>query len=315
MKVKAKVVLITVFLLAVAVGFYFLTYRLDKAGNTVADNTFGWKYPTTAFPKVGPRPEQLAYSTIRDPGGIPQGLPVRIRIPVIGVNSVIEDALITTDGRMDVPVGSVNVAWFALGPHPGQVGSAVIGGHFGISNGVKFVFYDLDKLKAGDKVFIIDDKGDSLAFIVRRTQLFDRDADATTVFTSSDGLAHLNLITCEGVWNQVDDSYPQRLVVFTDSIPSEEPATAATAPPKATTKPETPESVSPIPPTSEPTPGEEAATPTPGVQLVSPSFPETFIQYVKSSYATPTDSLVTSLLLISIALMVNMITRRQKFPI
>ena len=137
------------------------------------------------------------------------------------MDSAIEDALITPDGRMDVPAGSVNVAWFALGPHPGQVGSAVIGGHFGISNGVKFVFYDLDKLKVGDKVYIENDKGDTLAFQVRRIQLFDRNADATTVFTSNDGLAHLNLITCEGIWNQVNDSYPQRLVVFTDAIPEE----------------------------------------------------------------------------------------------
>jgi hypothetical protein len=48
---------------------------------------------------------------------------------------------------MDVPAGSKNVALFSLGPHPGQVGSAVIGGHFGIKNDVPFVFYDLDKLK------------------------------------------------------------------------------------------------------------------------------------------------------------------------
>lgn len=130
--------------------------------------------------------------------------------------SAIEDALITPDGRMDVPSGSVNVAWFSLGPHPGQPGSAVIGGHFGIKNGVPYVFYNLDKLKAGDMVYVVDDIGYVNAFVVRSISSFDRDADATTVFTSSDGLAHLNLVTCEGVWNQANDSYPQRLVVFTD---------------------------------------------------------------------------------------------------
>jgi peptidoglycan hydrolase-like protein with peptidoglycan-binding domain len=31
----------------------------------------------------------------------------------------------------------------------------------------------------------------------------------------------LNIITCEGVWNQVSGNYPLRLVVFTDQIPSE----------------------------------------------------------------------------------------------
>lgn len=193
----------------------------NSPSQTIVDELFGWKFPVAKFPSTGPGGEQLAYSDIRDPGGIPQGLPVRLKIPVIGVDSAIEDALITPDGRMDVPAGSKNVAWFSLGPHPGQEGSAVIGGHFGIRNGIPFVFYNLDKIKVGDKIYIVDDKGDTLAFIVRSISSFDRNADATTVFTSQDGIAHLNLITCEGIWNRVNDSYPERRVIFTDAIPAE----------------------------------------------------------------------------------------------
>lgn len=215
------VILLIIFLGGIAGAGLYFQFNEDKSGNTLADELFGWKYPVTKFPKVGPEPTLLAYSDIRDPGGIPEGLPVRLKIPAIGVDSAIEDALITPDGRMDVPAGSINVAWFALGPHPGRVGSAVIGGHFGIRNGVPFVFYDLDKLIVGDKIYIEDDKGDTLAFQVRSIKLFDRNADATTIFTSDDGLAHLNLITCEGVWNRVNDSYPERRVVFTDAIPAE----------------------------------------------------------------------------------------------
>jgi LPXTG-site transpeptidase (sortase) family protein len=191
----------------------------DKLAIIVPDKLFGWKFPVVKLPSTGTG-GQIAYSSIRDPGGVPQGLPVRLKIPIIGVDSAVEDALITVDGRMDVPLGSVNVAWFALGPHPGQVGSAVIGGHFGINNGKPFVFYKLDKLKTGDKVSIVDDAGKTTEFIVRSIKLFERNADATTVFTSSDGLAHLNLITCEGIWNQVNGTYPERRVVFTDAVVS-----------------------------------------------------------------------------------------------
>jgi LPXTG-site transpeptidase (sortase) family protein len=228
MKISPKLIIIAVLLIGiVGAGYYFvLLPQLNR--NTpvsmVPDQFFGWKYPVVKFPITGPG--EIAYSSIRDPGGIPQGLPVRLKIPAISVNSAIEDALITPDGRMDVPAGSLDVAWFALGPHPGQVGSAVIGGHFGINNGVKFVFYDLDKLTVGDKVYVEDDRGNTLAFQVRSIKLFDRDADATTVFTSQDGLAHLNLITCEGVWNQVNGTYPQRRVVFTDAISPEGAAPA-----------------------------------------------------------------------------------------
>lgn len=176
-----------------------------------------------------PPTEQIAYSEIRSPSSVPQGLPVRLKIPDIGVDSLIEDALVTSDGRMDVPAGSKNVAWYALGPKPGEVGSAVIGGHYGISNGVKFVFYDLDKLTIGDIVQVVDDKGDILTFKVRAVKLYKRDADATEVFTSRDGLAHLNVITCEGAWNQKNGTYDDRRVVFTDLVTEGKVAGAATS--------------------------------------------------------------------------------------
>jgi LPXTG-site transpeptidase (sortase) family protein len=228
-----KLVVIAAVVEAAAGGgiYYFLSRQItqERIASSLLDTSFGWKFPITKFPLTGPNPTLLAYSSIRDPGGIPRGLPVRLQIPLIGVDSAIEDAVITPEGRMDVPAGTENVAWFALGPSPGQVGSAVIGGHFGINHGVKFVFYDLDKLRVGDKVYIVDDENNTLAFIVRAISSFDRNADATAVFSSHDNVAHLNLITCEGTWNQVDGAYPQRLVVFTDAIPAEGPAPASAA--------------------------------------------------------------------------------------
>ena len=210
--------LILVLVLGVLIlGYYLLFLSKDKSGNTAVDSAFGWKFPVVKLPPAGSG-GQIAYSDIRDPVSVPEGLPVRLKIPSINVDSLIEDALITPEGRMDVPAGSVNVAWFALGPHPGQIGSAVIGGHFGIKNGVPFVFYDLDKIKIGDHVYILDDKNNSIEFKVWAIKLFNQNADATSVFTSNDGLSHLNLITCEGVWNKTKDGYPQRRVVFTNAI-------------------------------------------------------------------------------------------------
>ena len=223
MKIKTKLeFIVTVVFLAGVAGSYFLLlpkFNQEKVvADIAADNLFGWKFPVVKFPMTGST--DIAYSDIRDPSATPQGFPVRLQIPAIGVDSAVEDALITPDGRMDVPAGSQNVAWFALGPKPGQTGSAVIGGHYGVSQNVSFVFYKLDKVKVGDKINVVDDYGATLSFVVRSIKSFDRNADATTVFTSDDGLAHLNLITCEGIWNQVDGSYPLRLVVFADALPS-----------------------------------------------------------------------------------------------
>jgi LPXTG-site transpeptidase (sortase) family protein len=202
-----------------------------RASNDTVPQSVTWKFPASflKFPVAGTGvPASSAYSSLPVPGGVPQGLPVRLQIPSIGVDSFIEDAYITPQGNMEVPSGTVDVAWFALGPHPGQIGSAVIGGHFGIKNGVPFVFYNLSKLKIGDDIYIIDDEGNTITFQVSSTALFAANADATTVFTSNDGLAHLNLITCEGTWNEIAGEYPDRTVVFTKEISSGKTAAPAT---------------------------------------------------------------------------------------
>lgn len=236
MKKKNIVTLIAIlaFLSVGAVAVYnFLLSPVSKniSTGTVPDSV-AWKFPASflKLPVAGAGvPVSSAYSSIPATGGIPEGLPVHLEIPSIGVDSFIEDAYITPGGAMEVPSGTVDVAWFALGPHPGQVGSAVIGGHFGIKSNVPFVFYNLSKLKIGDNVYIIDDEGNTIKFVVNSTALFASNADATTVFTSSDSLAHLNLITCEGIWNEVAGEYPDRTVVFTTEVSSSKTIAPATA--------------------------------------------------------------------------------------
>jgi sortase A len=78
------------------------------------------------------------------------------------------------------------------------------------------VFDDLHELRPGDKLSVEDDKGTVISFVVREIRSYDYNANAPEVFNSSDGKSHLNLITCEGVWNQATQNYSQRLVVFTD---------------------------------------------------------------------------------------------------
>ena len=144
------------------------------------------------------------------------GLPISLEIPNINVDASIEYLGLTIDGAMAVPKGPNNVAWFSLGTIPGVVGSAVIAGHFGWKNNIPAVFDDLHKLQIGDKISIKTDKGITVTFIVREIGVYDQNGDATNVFSSNDGKAHLNLITCEGVWNPVLKTRPNRLVVFTD---------------------------------------------------------------------------------------------------
>ncbi|MCX6762025.1 MAG: class F sortase [Candidatus Moranbacteria bacterium] len=145
------------------------------------------------------------------------GVPVRLKISGIGVDSAVESLGLTSAGAMDTPKGPDEVGWFKLGTRPGENGSAVIAGHYGTwKNGKGSVFDNLHKLSKGDKLSIEDADGASISFVVRESRSYEPGADASEIFSSSDGKAHLNLITCEGAWNKDAKSYPQRLVVFTD---------------------------------------------------------------------------------------------------
>lgn len=101
-----------------------------------------------------------------------------------------------------------------LGTRPGENGNSVIAGHLNGEYGESGVFANLNKLKVGDILYIEDDKGISFTFIVRGSREYDP-GYADEVFSSSDS-SHLNLITCDGMWDEVKKSYTKRLVVFAD---------------------------------------------------------------------------------------------------
>src|ERR1035437_2034553 len=119
------------------------------------------------------------------------GFPVRFKIPKIKVDLAVEYVGITQNGAMGVPEGPINVAWFKDGVRPGDIGSAVIDGHSGWKNGIPAVFDNLYKLKKGDKIYVEDKKGTVITFVVQKIVKYNPKADASDLFISKDGKAHL----------------------------------------------------------------------------------------------------------------------------
>lgn len=143
-----------------------------------------------------------------------QGLPVRLVIPTINVSANVQYVGITPLGEMEVPSNAFDVGWFKLGSRPGEIGSAVIAGHIDDQSGKAGVFIDLYTLKVGDELYVEDDQGKMTRFIVRESRAYDP-GFAEEVFSANDN-AHLNLVTCDGLWDGVKKSYAKRLVVFAD---------------------------------------------------------------------------------------------------
>jgi LPXTG-site transpeptidase (sortase) family protein len=161
--------------------------------------------PVTTVPTATPQPANSI-------------IPVKIKIPAINVDTFVERVGLTKDGLMDVPKNIWNTGWFGNGGYrPGDPGNAVIAGHLD-APGTKAVFWDLDKLKAGDKIILTNQAGKQLTFEVVDKQVYPyNDAPLQQIFGPSPQ-AHLNLITCGGTFDRASQNYNKRLVVYTRLI-------------------------------------------------------------------------------------------------
>lgn len=151
------------------------------------------------------------------------GLPVRLRIPAIGVDAWIEPVGLTKDQAMGVPSRWEDVGWFRLGYRPGEVGNAVIAGHLDTNTGAPAVFWDLDRLQPGDEIIVVADDGVERVFVVQGADAYEYDqAPVQRIFGPAER-PRLNLITCDGAWNRRVRNYSHRLVVYAVAAPREAP--------------------------------------------------------------------------------------------
>lgn len=140
--------------------------------------------------------------------------PLEVRIPAINVTAKVEQVGQDASGAMADPSSWWTVGWYKHGTRPGARGSAVMAGHLDSDTGTA-VFWKLDRLKPGDTVEVTDDKGVTRTFVVEKTEVYDDSkAPMQEIFASDDG-SRLNLITCDGTWDERTGEYGKRLVVYT----------------------------------------------------------------------------------------------------
>lgn len=140
--------------------------------------------------------------------------PVRMVIPRIEVDTLVEDVGLDSDGRMAAPVEEKYVGWYSLGVLPGEMGSAVMAGHFDDEVGPA-VFFRLGELELGDVVQVVDAQGKALEFEVLKKERYEDDMfPLRRVFEDNSG-KYLNLITCDGWFSETEEDYSERLVVYT----------------------------------------------------------------------------------------------------
>ncbi len=199
MKISSKQPLLTVvfigFIISAALFFYFIPKGTNRSASVLSSGN-------STKP---PEPEVINY-----------GLPTRLKIPRINIDAPVERVGVTSQGTMAVPKGLIDAAWFNASSHPGNSGNAVVAGHKGWKNRKPGVFNELYRLQKGDRVYVEDEKGEIITFVVRELRTYGDNEDSSSVFNSNDVGSHLNLITCEGDWDETSKSYSNRLVIFAD---------------------------------------------------------------------------------------------------
>ncbi len=144
--------------------------------------------------------------------------PVRLQIPAIGVDAVVEEVGEDAVGRMDTPTRVEDVAWYESGVAPGEIGNAVMAGHLDRADGRPAVFWSLGKLRPGDEILVTDAGGAEYRFQVTQVAVYPYDEAPLAEIFGFSLRSRLNLITCRGRWDRKQGTYQERLVVFSERV-------------------------------------------------------------------------------------------------
>jgi LPXTG-site transpeptidase (sortase) family protein len=179
--------------------------------------------PSTPTPAPAtPTPVPATPPPLRD-------VPYRITIPKIGVNAPVATYGLDANGVPEVPLNKYDVAWYNFSSEPGAGGNAVFAGHV-TWNGAA-VFYNLDKLAAGDEVLLEGNDGTKLRYTVKEVFLVDPDDPGSVAVMGPTPTDTITLITCGGqpfyIGGTFRYDYTHRLVVRGALAQVERPSSGA----------------------------------------------------------------------------------------
>jgi len=140
-------------------------------------------------------------------------LPVRVRIPAIGVRSTLARLGRAPDGTVEVPRRWEQAGWYTGGFRPGQPGPAVVLGHVDSRNG-RAVFYDLRRLRPGATVLV--DRADSTTarFRVTRVERYRKTRFPSDLVYFPTLEPSLRLVTCGGSFDPASGHYRDNVIVL-----------------------------------------------------------------------------------------------------
>jgi hypothetical protein len=140
-------------------------------------------------------------------------VPVRLSIPRIHLASSLERLGRGRDGTVQDPSRWEVPGWYALGPRPGDPGSAVILGHVDSKRGPA-VFYRLRELRPGDQISVTRADRSVVRFVVERVAQYDKARFPTNEVYYPTLAPALRLVTCGGQFDFTTGHYKSNVIAF-----------------------------------------------------------------------------------------------------
>ncbi|MDD7917552.1 class F sortase [Actinomycetospora callitridis] len=196
-------------------GVALLGYALvDQTGAPPAPSPA----PSTAAAGPPPPPDRAA-----EAGPIATSSPpATLRIPAIRVDAPVDQVGLNPDRTMEVPAegtpGYDHAAWFRYSVTPGRQGPSVIIGHVDSAEAGPSVFFELGRLRPGERAEVVRADGVTVTFEVTEVAVYPKDAFPTDRVYGPTAGPELRLITCGGSFDSGAGSYRDNTVVFARGV-------------------------------------------------------------------------------------------------
>lgn len=147
-----------------------------------------------------------------------RSVPVRLRIPAVGVDTPVIRLGLAPDGSVQVPPVTANdrAGWYEHSPAPGQTGPSVILGHVTVGAYGDGVFRHLARLRRGERIEARLENGTTAVFTVDTVRTVAKAEFPTDAVYGNVDRPELRLITCGGprTGDGDGDEYRDNVIVF-----------------------------------------------------------------------------------------------------
>ena len=130
------------------------------------------------------------------------------------MDSPVDQVGLNPDRTMEVPAegtpGYDHAAWFRYSVTPGRQGPSVIIGHVDSAEAGPSVFFELGRLRPGERAEVVRADGVTVTFEVTEVAVYPKDAFPTDRVYGPTAGPELRLITCGGSFDSGAGSYPRQ---------------------------------------------------------------------------------------------------------